>query len=77
MDAPTVNEYEAAARSRKAFRLSRLCEHIMAEHPEITVEHFDTAEPELRERIAKLAKVNPPSDLTWQETCDLLRFQVR
>lgn len=69
----TENPYETAARSRKAFKLSRICEHIMATNPEITLEHFDAAEPEIRERIAVLAKVNSPSEETWQMMCDFLR----
>ncbi len=72
-----VNEYEAAARSRKAYRLARICEHIMAENPEITVAHFDAAEPPLRARIAVLAKVKVPSEATWQECCDNLRWSTR
>mgnify|MGYP001595888850 CR=1 FL=1 len=69
-----VNEYEATARSRKAYRLSRICEHIMAQNPEITLEHFDAAEPALRARIAALAKVKVPSEQTWQMCCDMLRM---
>ena len=60
-----MNEFEAAARSRKAYRLCRIAEHLIAEHPELTAEHFRAAEPELRTRIAALAKVKAPSDQTW------------
>ena len=67
-----MNEWEAAARSRKAYRLCRMAEHLIAEHPELTVEHFRAAESELRARIAALAKVNVPSDATWDLMLEML-----
>ena len=67
-----MNEWEAAARSRKAYRLCRMAEHLIVEHPELTVEHFRAAEPELRARIAVLAKVKAPSDATWDLMLEML-----
>ncbi len=69
----TTNEHEARARAAKAFRLAR----VLRGADDVPTEQWLTADAELRERVASVAKVRKPSDETWRMAVDLLGVMRR
>lgn len=70
------NEWEARARATKAYKIARVLHTVAEVTPEgwepVTADEWRVITEELRHRIAVLAKVNPPSDATWQAAVDVL-----
>lgn len=70
----TTNPHEARARAVKAAKLARVLRGVLAE-PGVTLDGIAGAGDEFRGRVARLAKVHPPSEATWQAAVGILSAQ--
>jgi hypothetical protein len=68
-----VNEHEARARAVKSFKIARVLVRLCRRFPRYDDVSLADADEHVREAVAKLAGVNPPSDETWTQALELLR----
>lgn len=66
-----MNEWEQRARDLKAFKIARALRRVS-----VPPENWRDADNVLRERVAVVAQVRPPSDRTWQQAVDMLLVMI-
>lgn len=71
------NIHEERARAVKAFKLARICEHMMGINPDITVAHMAQCDEVMRLRVARAARVRVPSEATWELVIEMLHAFAR
>lgn len=71
-----VNTWEARARAVKAAKIARVLRRMLDE-PGVTLDALASADDAVRERVAVVAKVRPPSGATWAAAIGILEAGER
>lgn len=66
-DPDSPNPWEYRARAVKAYKIARVLRTVPMD-----ADAWRAAAPHTRERVAELAQVKYPSDLTWEAAIDVL-----